>query len=120
MAIQTCLEQRKDLSFRPVNSVVAFSNHMLSSLVTLFRVLGLTCTSSSRLTFMSVLCIRAFDVCAESEALLVVGSSVMVYSAYRLVRAAKENGAKIAIVNVGETRADDLCDLKVAKLLAGT
>ena len=89
---------------------------MSSSLEMLCRVLELTCVMPP-LAFCdwSDLCCRAYDVCSESEALLVVGSSVMVYSAYRLVRAAKENGAKIIIVNVGETRADDLCDLKVVQ-----
>ena len=42
-----------------------------------------------------------------------MGSSVAVFSAYRLVRAAKENGAQIVIINVGETRADALTDIKV-------
>lgn len=37
----------------------------------------------------------------------------MVWSAFRLVKAAKEAGAKLAIVNVGPTRADDMADLKV-------
>lgn len=37
----------------------------------------------------------------------------MVWSAFRLVKAAKEAGAKLAIVNVGPTRADDLADIKV-------
>lgn len=49
----------------------------------------------------------------QSDGVLVMGSSVMVYSAYRLVKAAKEAGARLAIVNVGTTRADSLADLKV-------
>jgi NAD-dependent deacetylase sirtuin 4 len=42
----------------------------------------------------------------------------MVWSAFRLAKAAKEAGAALAIVNVGETRADDIADLKV-HVLAG-
>ena len=40
----------------------------------------------------------------------------MVYSAFRLVKAAKAAGARIALVCVGATRADDLADLKVQML----
>ena len=50
------------------------------------------------------------------ELLLVVGSSLMVWSAFRLAKAAKEAGGRLAIVNVGETRADTLADVKVEAL----
>jgi NAD-dependent deacetylase sirtuin 4 len=40
----------------------------------------------------------------------------MVWSAFRLVKAAKAAGAQLAIVNVGTTRADDLADVKVEAL----
>ncbi|EFJ45365.1 hypothetical protein VOLCADRAFT_63648 [Volvox carteri f. nagariensis] len=56
---------------------------------------------------------RAAALIASSDTLLVVGTSVMVYSAYRLVEAAKAAGAKLLIVNVGHTRADKLADVKV-------
>lgn len=45
--------------------------------------------------------------------MLVMGSSVMVYSAFRLVKAAVDAGAKVVAVNVGETRADPFVDSKV-------
>ncbi len=48
-----------------------------------------------------------------SDAMLVVGSSLMVYSGYRFVRGAHEAGLPIAIVNRGLTRADDLATLKI-------
>lgn len=51
-----------------------------------------------------------------SEAVLVVGSSLAVYSAYRLARAAKHAGAHLALLNVGPTRADEFADLKVEAL----
>lgn len=41
-------------------------------------------------------------------------SLLQVYSAFRLARAAKEAGAKVAAVCVGPTRADDFLDLKVS------
>jgi NAD-dependent SIR2 family protein deacetylase len=50
---------------------------------------------------------------AEADALLVAGSSLMVYSGFRFVREAHEAGLPVAIVNRGRTRGDDLADLKV-------
>eukprot|EP01023_Acetabularia_acetabulum_P035305 TRINITY_DN33305_c0_g1_i1.p1 TRINITY_DN33305_c0_g1~~TRINITY_DN33305_c0_g1_i1.p1 ORF type:complete len:377 (-),score=53.43 TRINITY_DN33305_c0_g1_i1:228-1190(-) len=49
----------------------------------------------------------------DNQALLVLGSSLMVYSAFRLVKLAQQLGKKIAVVNVGDTRADDIVDFKV-------
>ncbi|GMH43052.1 hypothetical protein BSKO_10974 [Bryopsis sp. KO-2023] len=60
---------------------------------------------------------RAMELAQAADGVLVMGSSVMVYSAFRLVKAAKENGAKLAIVNVGETRVDSLADIKVEALV---
>lgn len=45
---------------------------------------------------------------AEADALLVVGSSLMVYSGFRLVRDAVAAGKPVAAVNLGRTRADGL------------
>ena len=50
----------------------------------------------------------------EAEALLVVGSSLAVYSGFRFVRRAQERALPIAIVNVGPTRADDMAAAKIA------
>lgn len=44
----------------------------------------------------------------QADALLVVGSSLMVYSGYRFARFAAEAGKPIALLNRGVTRADDL------------
>jgi len=49
----------------------------------------------------------------SSEALLVVGSSLMVYSGFRFARMAHEAGKPIAILNRGHTRADALASLKL-------
>lgn len=49
----------------------------------------------------------------DSKALLVVGSSLMVFSGFRFARRAHELGFPIAIVNRGKTRADELATLKV-------
>ena len=57
--------------------------------------------------------LQAQDALRSSDAVLVVGSSLMVYSGYRFVRSAHEAGLPIAIVNRGRTRADDLATLKI-------
>ena len=49
----------------------------------------------------------------NADALLVAGSSLMVYSGFRFVRQAHELGLPIAIVNRGLTRGDDYAQLKV-------
>ncbi len=48
-----------------------------------------------------------------AELLLVVGSSLTVFSGRRFVYGAKKAGIPVAIVNLGPTRADDLADAKV-------
>ncbi len=50
---------------------------------------------------------------ASSDALLVVGSSLMVFSGYRCALAAARLGKPIAVINLGRTRADHLIALKV-------
>jgi len=49
----------------------------------------------------------------RADALLVVGSSLMVYSGFRFARMAAASGKPIAAINQGITRADDLIGLKV-------
>ncbi len=48
-----------------------------------------------------------------ADALLVVGSSLMVYSGYRFCRMACEAGKPIAAINLGRTRADPLISIKI-------
>lgn len=50
---------------------------------------------------------------AESGGLLVIGSSLMVFSGYRFARQASENGQPLGILTRGKTRADDLATLKL-------
>lgn len=49
----------------------------------------------------------------EAEALLVVGSSLTVFSGYRFVREARALGRPVAIVNLGPTRGDGEAQVKV-------
>ena len=50
---------------------------------------------------------------SRADALLVVGSSLMVYSGYRFARQAEAEGKPLACLNLGHTRADALYDLKL-------
>ena len=49
----------------------------------------------------------------RSSALLVVGSSLMVFSGYRFARHASASKKPVVIVNQGRTRADDIATLKI-------
>jgi NAD-dependent SIR2 family protein deacetylase len=55
----------------------------------------------------------AMSALSESDAMLIVGSSLMVYSGYRFAEAMAKAGKPIAAVNLGRTRADELFALKV-------
>ena len=56
---------------------------------------------------------RAYAALENADALLVAGSSLMVYSGYRFVRLARERGLPVAVVNLGATRADSQAGLKI-------
>lgn len=54
----------------------------------------------------------------RADAMLVVGSSLMVYSGFRFALAAQKLGKPIAAINLGRTRADELLALKVSQSCA--
>ena len=56
---------------------------------------------------------QCYSLVEDSEALLVAGSSLTVFSGYRFVRHAAASGIPVAIVNRGTTRGDDLATVKV-------
>ena len=56
---------------------------------------------------------RSFQMLNDSRGMLVVGSSLIVFSGFRFCRHARDHGIPIAAVNLGRTRADDLFDLKL-------
>jgi len=58
----------------------------------------------------------SLEIARNARGILVVGSSLQVMSAYRLVTRAKECGAEVVIVTIGETRADGIADGKIEKL----
>jgi NAD-dependent SIR2 family protein deacetylase len=49
----------------------------------------------------------------QADGLLVVGSSLMAYSAFRLCKAIHEQGKPLIAINIGKTRADELLALKI-------
>jgi NAD-dependent SIR2 family protein deacetylase len=50
---------------------------------------------------------------AEAEALLVLGSSLTVFSGFRFVDRAAKEGKPIAIINRGRTRGDSLATVRI-------
>jgi NAD-dependent SIR2 family protein deacetylase len=57
----------------------------------------------------------AMQAIVEADAMLIVGTSLMVFSGYRFAREAAAAGKPIATVNLGRTRADDLVSLKIRR-----
>ena len=57
----------------------------------------------------------AMDALQQTDAMLVIGSSLMTYSGYRFCEQAHRAGKPIAAVNLGRTRADRLLSLKVER-----
>jgi len=55
----------------------------------------------------------AWHLVDDADVLLVVGSSLTVYSGWRFARGARERGIPIAIINMGPTRADDISHLRI-------
>jgi len=67
------------------------------------------------------------DAVARADALLVIGSSLQVFSGFRFCRLAASLGKPLALINPGVTRADGMAELKIATdcqhllpILAGT
>ncbi|MEJ2343901.1 MAG: NAD-dependent protein deacetylase [Gammaproteobacteria bacterium] len=56
---------------------------------------------------------RAYQGLQEASGVLVIGSSLMVYSGYRFCRAAKARAQPMAAINLGRTRADDDLQFKI-------
>ncbi|CAG9791400.1 unnamed protein product [Diatraea saccharalis] len=54
------------------------------------------------------------DRVTASNAVFVLGSSLTVYSSYRIILQAKEENKEVAILNIGPTRADDVAHIKIS------
>lgn len=62
----------------------------------------------------------AMDSLKSSDGLLVIGSSLMVYSGFRFCRYASDWGKPMATLNLGRTRADSLVSLKLSARIGET
>ena len=56
---------------------------------------------------------RAMALAENAAGMLVVGSSLMAYSAFRLCRVIADRGKPLIAINLGKTRADELLELKI-------
>ena len=62
---------------------------------------------------------QAMEKLRESKAIMIVGSSLMVFSGYRFVREAAKYNMPITAINIGKTRADGLFTLKYESSCSG-
>ena len=53
------------------------------------------------------------ELVSECDAILGIGTSLQTFSGYRLFLQARDESKRIGLVNIGETRADHLAELKV-------
>jgi NAD-dependent SIR2 family protein deacetylase len=60
----------------------------------------------------------AMEALAQADAMLVIGSSLMIYSGYRFCEHAHRMGKPIAAINLGHTRADHLFRVKIERSCA--
>ncbi|MBF6029376.1 NAD-dependent protein deacetylase [Pseudomonas sp. P115] len=56
---------------------------------------------------------KAMAAVEQADGLLVVGSSLMAYSAFRLCKAMVEQGKPVIAINLGKTRGDELLQVKI-------
>jgi len=53
------------------------------------------------------------DTVENSDALLILGTTLTTFSAYRIVLQAVDTKKPVAIVNIGKSRADELINLRI-------
>jgi len=56
---------------------------------------------------------QSFEALDAADAMLVVGSSLMVYSGFRFARRAQQRNIPLAAINLGKTRADEFLNFKI-------
>ena len=61
-----------------------------------------------------------FDALNESSALMVIGSSLMVFSGFRFAREARRQGKPLLVLTQGKTRADDIATCKIDAEIVST
>ncbi|MHA1531627.1 MAG: SIR2 family NAD-dependent protein deacylase, partial [Candidatus Heimdallarchaeota archaeon] len=55
----------------------------------------------------------------QADVYLIIGSSLVVTPAADLPELARKNGAKLVLINMGETPYDDLVDIKIEEKIGG-
>lgn len=56
---------------------------------------------------------RSYELLEQADRVIVAGTSLQVFSAYRLIRRAIEKGTPYGIINIGPTRADEHAAFKI-------
>jgi len=56
---------------------------------------------------------RSFQLVEEAQNMLLIGSSLATYSAFRLVKKAKERGIELLLINKGPTRGDGIIENRI-------
>ncbi|KAI0664263.1 DHS-like NAD/FAD-binding domain-containing protein [Cubamyces menziesii] len=62
---------------------------------------------------------RSFDIINQHERLLVIGTTLSTFSAFRLVKHAVERRKPVLVLNVGPTRAHDFAGINIVDIPAG-
>ncbi|KAL7280418.1 hypothetical protein ACG7TL_005346 [Trametes sanguinea] len=62
---------------------------------------------------------RSFDIIDQNDRLLVVGTTLATFSAFRLVKRAVQNHKPVLVLNVGHTRAQELAAVETIDMPAG-
>jgi NAD-dependent deacetylase sirtuin 4 len=57
---------------------------------------------------------HAHEVVSEADTIMVIGSSLATWSAFRFIKNAQTNGQRVGILNDGPTRGDDLAHVKLS------
>lgn len=60
-----------------------------------------------------------FELVEAASSLLVLGTTLATYSAFRLIKAAREQGKPVFMVSLGPSRADDLDGVEKMERVAG-
>lgn len=58
---------------------------------------------------------KSFKAILSAKSILVLGSTLQVYSSFRLAKLAHKHKIPISIITLGETRVDPLCQIKLDK-----
>jgi NAD-dependent SIR2 family protein deacetylase len=121
--VQTELKERNP-DLQDINAVLAPDGdaHLAASYLDGFRLAGCPCCGSELLKPDVVFfgegvsadsAEAAWEGVRQAQALVAIGTSLMVYSSFRLCKLIVELGKPLILINIGKTRADTICTLKI-------